>query len=91
MDKLTEKKDSNLMNTSNGKGLFGNGIVIAKNEYTPQGGTPRYSFDMAIPGSRQNLSINCEEDYWKSIKELDDVRVQLQVISIRGNLMFIKV
>ena len=68
-------------------GIFVYGQIMAKNHYPGSNGKPdRYSFDVAVPGQRQMLTISVTADDWQSREVMTLYKGKVTISLFNGRL-----
>ena len=70
-------------------GIFIFGQIMAKNHYPGSQGKPdRYSFDVAIPGQRQMLTIAVALEDWSKLEVMSPYRCKATFDLFNGRIYF---
>lgn len=70
-------------------GVFIKGLVMAKQEYYPKNGSdPRYTINVAVPGTRINIPVSVDRSVYEKAIELSEFACRLSVSTFNGSTFF---
>jgi len=70
-------------------GLIASGLVMAKNCFVPNDGKPpRFSFDIAIPGIREMLTISVKKEVYETVNEMQEWKALIKYRTYKGVVYF---
>ncbi len=68
-------------------GIVVAGLCMGKNQYTA-GEKERYSLDLAVPGSKQFLSVSVDPEVWEKTQLSSTVQIKCTFSLFKGNVYF---